>query len=358
MKMNRKRILSAVLALVLIMSAMLTSCAGGSSAVTYEKEKVSCAMFQYLCSMKKTDYLYEAYGVDSSSVSSSQLQDNAAIWEAKAEDGTTVADNLKSEVLDEVKLFLYMSHYAKEQGYVLGSQEKKLVQNEFDKVVENYSSKKEFNRAMKQYGVSYDTVLEYNYLQTLAYQGLELLFGESGSARITDSAVEKYYKANFATAACIFINTKNKTYSNGKVVGLPEEERNEKIRLAGEIFDRAKAGEDFAALAMEYSDQKVTEEDAKNGYTFEKGGFVSSAAEKAVFEMKAGEIRSVETEGGVYILLRKGLEEKMDDGTKAEIRSHLEDVKKYALVAEVEGKYKLNTDFLNELDIASIPHVV
>ena len=134
--------------------------------------------------------------------------------------------------------------------------------------------------------------------------------------------------------------------------------KEEKIRLAKEVYNRATAGEDFAALALSYSDQAVTEEDAKNGYTFEKGGFVSNAAETAVFEMKVGEIRMVETEGGIYILLRKGLEEKLDDGTTAEIRSHLEDVKKYALVSEVEDKYSLNTSFLNELDIASIAHVV
>lgn len=355
-RMNKAFVL--FLAMTLLVLPALSACGNASAAVSFEKESVSTKVFQYLCSMKKTDYLYEAYGVTSSTISSSQLQDNPSIWSATAEDGTTVADTLKSEVLDEVKLFLYLSDYAKEQGYVLGSAEKKMVRDEFDKILINYGSKAEFNRAMKQYGVNYDAILEYNYLQALAYQGLELLFGASGSMKISDGAVEKYFKNNYATASCIFINTKTKTYSNGKVVGLPEEEKAAKEKLATEIFDRAKAGEDFAFLALTYSDQAITEEDARAGYTFEKGGFVNAEAEKAVFEMKNGQISRVDTDGGVYILCRKPLNESGFEEAKSAIRSQLEDVKKYALVSEVEDKYKLNTDFLNELNIASIPHVV
>lgn len=252
------------LGLAILFTTLASGCsAGGKKAVSYKNEVVSTAIFQYLCSQKKTDYLYEAYGVDKSSVSSSQLQDNPTIWQAKSADGVSVGDTLKSEVLDEVKLFLYMSDYAKSQGYTLGVEEKKLIKSEFDKMVANYGDKKTFNREMKKYGTSYDQILEYNYFQTLAYQGLNLLFGEKGSQRISDENLQKYYKSNYATAQCIFINTKNKTYSNGKVVGMPEEEKKEKLALADDVFDKVQAGEDFAALALKYSDQKVDEESAK-----------------------------------------------------------------------------------------------
>ena len=132
MKKNHLRQVSFVLALIMLL-VPLTACSGvdTSTAVEYEKGKVSCAIYQYLCSLKKTEYLYEAYGITSSDMSSSQLQDNAAIWAAKAADGSTVADTLKGEVLDDLKLLLYMKAVAEKEGYKLDKEKKALITAEF-----------------------------------------------------------------------------------------------------------------------------------------------------------------------------------------------------------------------------------
>ncbi len=358
MKKMRIALTALFLAATSLFTMLASGCSAATAAVSYKKQEIPTAVFQYLCSQKKTDYLYEAYGVDRSSLSSSQLQDNPAIWSAAAEDGSTVADTLKSEVLDEAKLFLYMSDYAQSEGYTLGVEEKKYIKAEFDKVVSNYGDKKTFNREMKKYGVTYEQLLEYNYLQTLAYQGMNLLFGENGSHRISDENLEKYYKNNYVTVACIFINTKNKTAANGKVIGLPEAEKKEKIALADDVFAKVQAGEDFAALALKHSDQAVDEESAKKGYTFAKGGFVNAQAEEKIWTMKNGEIARVDTEGGVYILRRKALNSEVFEKVSETIRTELEEVKKYDLVSKVEKNFKINEKFLNELNIQEIPHVV
>lgn len=359
MKKMRITLTAFCLAAVTLTTTFAAGCsAGGKVAVSYKGQEVNTAVFQYLCSQKKTDYLYEAYGVDKSAVSSSQLQDNPTIWQATSADGTSIADTLKSEVLDEAKLFLYMSEYAQSKGYTLGAEEKKLVKSEFDKVVSNYGDKKTFNREMKKYGVDYDQMLEYNYLQTLAYQGLNLMFGENGSHRISDENLQKYFKNNYATVGCIFINTKNKTYPNGKVVGMPEEERKEKLALADDIYAKVQAGEDFAALALKHSDQAIDEESAKKGYTFSKGGFVNAQAEEKVWELKTGDVARVDTDGGVYILRRRPLNDEAFEKVKETIRSELEEVKKFALVSEVTKEFKINEDFINELNVQEIPHVV
>ena len=359
MKKWRISLTALLLAAVTLLGTFATGCsAGNKNAITYKGEALSTAVFRYLCSQKKTDYLYEAYGVNKSSVSSSQLQDNPSIWVAVSADGVTVADTLKSEVLDEAKLFLYMSDYAKSKGYTLGAEEKKLIKSEFDKVVSNYGDKKTFNREMKKYGVTYEQILEYNYLQTLAYQGMNLLFGENGTQRISDESLQKYYKNNYATVSCIFINTKSKTYSNGKVVGMPESERAEKKALADDLFAKVQAGEDFAALALKYSDQKVDEESAKKGYTFAKNGFVNAQAEEKIWTMKTGEFARVDTDGGVYILCRKNLNAEYFETAKEAIRAELEQIKKYALVSEAEKNFKVDEKFLNELDIKELLHVV
>ncbi len=359
MKKSHIRFTAFVLILVLL-ALPLAACSGvnKTAAVKYEKGQVSCALYQYLCSLKKTEYLYEAYGITSSDMSSSQLQDNPAIWAAKAADGSTVADTLKGEVLDDVKLLLYMKNIAEKEGYQLDSEKKALVKGEFDKMVANFGSKGDFNKEMEKYGINYDEMLEYNYLQAIAYQGMQLLFGESGTMKITASSAEKYFEGNYLTASYLFINTKNKTYSNGKVVALPQEEKDAKIALAADVFQRAESGEDFASLVMNHSDSSRDESLAKDGITFKKGSFVNRDAEKKLLEMKSGEIARVDTDGGVYILLKKDLDKKYFETAESSIITELEEVKKFSLVSEMEDKFKLKTEFFNELDIAQIPHVV
>ncbi len=360
MKQNSIRTISAILALLMLTCTFFTGCSGvdTKAAVEYEGAEISRAVFQYLCCMEKTNYLYEAYGVTSSQITSSQLEDNPAIWSAKAEDGSTVSDTLKSQVLEEVKLMLYMKKVAEDQGYFLSADQKKMVQAEFDKIVEQYESKKNFNLQMKNYGVNYDQMLEYNYLQTLAYQGQNLLFGEDGTMKISQENAQKYYKNNYATVGCIYINTKTKTYANGKTVALPEEEKKEKEDLAQRVYDRMMAGEDFAALCLEFSDQKVDEASALKGYTFKKGGFVSEEIENKAFGMKVGEKIKAETSGGVYLLYRMPLDGAYFAEESENILAELEEVKKFSLVAEAEDQFTVDEDFLNELDIAEILHVV
>ena len=217
-----------LLALVMLSTSLMSACSAEEAAITYKGETVTCAIFRSLSSQKKTDYLYEAYGLDPSTYSSSNLQDNPMIWTMTDENGTTVADTLKAEVLDELMLYLYMSNYAKSLGYELGAEEKKYIKSEFDNVVSNYGDKRSFNADMKKYGVNYDQVLEFNYLQTMAYQGMSLMFGEGGSHRISDQALKNHYNSNYATVSLVFNNTKYKTLSNGKQVGVLEEEKAEK----------------------------------------------------------------------------------------------------------------------------------
>ena len=256
MKKMRISMTALLLALVMLSTSLMVGCSKSEPAITYKGESVSSAIFRYLCCQKKTDYLYEAYGLDSSSYSSSNLVDNAAIWTAVSSEGISVSDTLKAEVLDELMLYLYMSNYAKSLGYQLGADEKQYIKSEFDNVVSNYGDKRSFNSEMKKYGVDYEEVLAFNYLQTMAYQGMSLMFGEDGPNRISEQALKKHYNANYATVSLIYINTSTKSYANGKVVGLPEDEKAEKIALADEVYAKVQEGADFATLIEEYSDEK------------------------------------------------------------------------------------------------------
>ena len=360
MKKNMRKIISFCLALIFAVLP-LASCGNvdTGAAVKYEKLEVSRSIFQYLCCLEKTKYLYEAYGVDSSQVSTSQLEDNSMIWTAVDGSGTSVADTLKTDVLEEVQRLLYFKKYALEQGFVLNDESKKAIKQSFNEMIAQFEDKKAFNKEMEKYGIDYDEMFEFYQLQSLAAKGEDLLFGENGSMKVTEDTAKDYFNDKYVTVGCIFINTKNKTFPNGKVVVLPADEKKAKEEQADSVYNRALAGEDFDTLCVENSDQgSITLEKAKEGYTFTTGGFVNGDAEKKAFEMKNGDIARVDTDGGVYILKRLVLNTSYFESESETIISQIAELKKYSLVNAEAEKFKLDEDFLNSLDIVALPHVV
>ncbi len=349
------------LLIVALMAPVFSGCGPESAraCISYGDYQVSRATYLYLCSSTKTEYLYEAYGVDSSTVTAGQLTDKEVIWKAVAADGTTAGDALKSEVLESLELYLYFRQYAKDQGYELNAEQIKMVKNEFDSMVaENFGDKKKFNEYLSKYGSNYDELLEYNMIQVHAYQGEQLLFGEGGSMAVSQDSAKKYFDKNYITAECLFINTSSKTYPNGKVVILPEEEKKEKEDLVHSLEAKIRAGEDFASLAVAHSDLAVTEEEAARGFTFSAGGFVNEKAEEAAFAAKEGELVRVDTEKGSYLIRRKALDQSYYAEASEDILDLLKNAKKASLVADHLEDFKLDEDFLNGVDISAIPHLV
>lgn len=103
------------------------------------------------------------------------------------------------------------------------------------------------------------------------------------------------------------------------------------------LLKRAKAGEDFAALAKEYSDDPISGPNGGDLGSFTRGR-MAEAFEKAVFALKSGEISAiVKTTFGLHII--KCEEYKPEkvvslDEAKAEIKDYLENT---AVEGKIEG---------------------
>ena len=352
------RPVAAILSLVLLCCSFV-GCAAKKDVVRYENLAVTSDIFNYLCSLKKTEYLYDAYQLSPSDVSSSQLQDNELIWATKDVDNVTVADHLKMAVLEEVQSLLYFAHIAVEQGYTLNSEQIKILENGFKKnIVSQFETKKEFNDYMKNYGITYDGMLEYYKLQTLAEQGTELLFGEAGTAKVSDEAAKAHFNKSYITMSAIFINTKNKTYPNGKVVLLPESEKAEKLRLVEETASRLAAGEDFAALCEEVSDAKVSRDEAEKGATILKGSHSVSIVNDKLVEMKTGEYTRVDVDDGVYFIKRLSLDNSYFESEKEALVEEVEALKRADMIAQKFEQFVIDEAFVEAIDVAKMAFVV
>jgi peptidyl-prolyl cis-trans isomerase C len=115
--------------------------------------------------------------------------------------------------------------------------------------------------------------------------------------KVSDEEVKKYYDDNPADfeepekvrASHILIGTRDQA-SNAE---LSKEKKDAKRKLAEDLVKRARAGEDFAKLAKEYSDDPGSK-DKGGEYVFPRGKMVPEF-EAAAFALKTNEVSDVVT---------------------------------------------------------------
>ena len=113
---------------------------------------------------------------------------------------------------------------------------------------------------------------------------------------IDDAALEQYYEENKAT----FVSPSAMTASH-ILMGSSAHTAEEK-EAAQKVLDRAKSGEDFAALATEFSTDTGSKDNGGDLGSFSKGEMVAQF-EEAAFALKNGEISDlVESEYGFHII--------------------------------------------------------
>ena len=133
--------------------------------------------------------------------------------------------------------------------------------------------------------------------------------------RLTDQqiqdAYQRYLQDTTVTVRHILLITKDKT----------EPEKNETRRKMEKILDRARRGEDFSALARQYSEDPGSKDNGGLYEQFSRGDMIKPF-EDAAFTLPIGEISGiVETEHGYHII--KIIEREKHDRPLEEVRDDL-----------------------------------
>ena len=109
------------------------------------------------------------------------------------------------------------------------------------------------------------------------------------------------------------------------------------------ILERARAGEDFARLASEFSDDSATRQNGGDTGFFHRGQ-MSPAFEEAAFTLEPGEISEpVETSFGVHILRleeRKAARLLPLDEIREQLRDHIREERMEAAVKAETGRLR------------------
>ena len=164
---------------------------------------------------------------------------------------------------------------------------------------------------------------------------------------ITDEQLKKFYDENgeqferpeTVRAAHILLSTRDAVTGQE----MSEETKKEKKQQIDRILDRAKKGEEFAALAREYSDDPGSK-NTGGEYTFARGQFRNPEFENAAFALKTNEISGVVTTAFGYHIIK--LYERMP-AQKLELAKVKDDLKDGLSRREVQDK--LLPDYLKSL---------
>jgi len=165
--------------------------------------------------------------------------------------------------------------------------------------------------------------------------------------KITDEQLKKFYDENgeqferpeTVRAAHILISTRDAVTGQE----MSEDTKKERKQQIDRILERAKKGEEFAALAREYSEDTVSK-NAGGEYTFARGQFRNVEFESAAFALKTNEISGVITTTSGYHIIK--LYEKMP-AQKLELAKVKNDLKDGLSRREVQEK--LLPDYLKIL---------
>ncbi len=272
------------------------------------------------------------------------------VWSFEIEPGVTFRQRFSEQMLDIIVTQELV--YQDAQGKKLVATDTE-VQDEYDKYMEVVKKDEAYEKFLQDNGID-EAFIKEHLLKSLTYTKYsdaimaEMVVSDEDIKAYYDANKETSYTNNQVKASHILISTRDESNQT-----LSDDKKAEKLKLAEEILARAKGGEDFAALAIEYSDDPGSGAAGGDLGYFSPGMMVPEFNDKA-FSMSVGEISDiVETQFGYHIIyLTDKINETVPfDQVKGEISNQLK-FEKYSEEMEKlrsSAKITINDKLLKEL---------
>lgn len=227
----------------------------------------------------------------------------------------------------------------------------------FDNLRTNSPTPEAFTRQLKAIGTTPDELRHKMIEESTAESVLE----RELKINVTDDAVKKFYDDNpskfeqpeMVRASHILLKTRDDAGTE-----LSEDKKAAKHKLAEDLLKRARAGEDFAKMAEQYSEDTGSR-DRGGEYTFPRGQMVPEF-EAAAFSLKTNEVSDiVTTQFGYHIIklsekipprklelakvapnIKEYLKQQQIKERQQEVQAYLEKIQKDASVAILDDQLK------------------
>lgn len=330
--------------------------------------KIKSGLYAYILSDKKTDFLYLLSQYQENANTQITVMDNEEFWNSvpDKEDGRTYKELVETDIMSYCKRLVVTKVLCQKYGISVTKNEE--TKKEIETLVQNhinaYGDKDSLNSYLYRFGITSDDLFEYYEMQYMVQALENYYYGDNGKTPIDPSLVNEKFIEEWAKVKSIFIS-----YTDPKVT-IPEKnesdsskETTEKVEIDGvrtkekavkyatELYESIKNGD------VEFDKKYALSEDGVAEY-FPNGRIVQKGTSdetifKTIFEMKEDELKLVEGETGVYILLKKAL-------TSEDITEYYDDIEQifiddnYAkLIEEYYGFVSVNNDELKKYNIVS-----
>lgn len=337
--MKRNRIMSFLLAGTLMVG--LTACGQGA------KDDKS----QYIAKVNGKEITYGEYEKNFM-IFKKQIESNVGtdIWSQDAGEGKTYRVVFREQILEKL---------IEDELIVQEAEKEKITvdEKEVDDQLANFKKQIESNKDYKEYLTKNnidDAFLRNKMKMDSLLRDFKLAFEKQHP--ISEEDLSKYYDENLEQFRINEVRASHiliKTVDDNRVP-LPEKEKAEAKVKAQAILDKIKAGEDFATLAKENSEDPGSGANGGDLGFFPKGQMVKPF-EEAAFSMKVGDLSDlVESDYGYHII--KVTDKKDETSTFAEVKDRIKTIltdKAYQdYISELKSKAKIekNEELLTKED--------
>lgn len=250
-------------------------------------------------------------------------------------------NHLEQQVLDRLIQIQILLGKATDKDRTVG---KETSAKRIDAIKTRAGSEEALNRQLISVGTSQEELKTKMTEESTAQAVLE----RELKINVTDEEVKKFYDDNpskfeqpeMVRASHILLSTRDPETNKE----LTEEQKAAKHKKAEELLKRARAGEDFAKLAKEYSEDPGSKE--KGGeYQFARGQMVPEF-ENAAFSLKTNEVSNIVTTQYGYHIIK--LSERVP-AKKVELAKVSDELKEYLKQQQMQKRQQDLQTYLNKL---------
>ena len=238
---------------------------------------------------------------------------------------------LRKEAMDEMIEQELVRQAAEAQGIEVSEAE---IDTALAEISESFDNPDEFNRRILSEGFTPDSYRQHVERMIAAKKYLDDI--RLGVATVSDEELETYYRDNEIRLTLPEQVRVRHILLTWKPMGTTDDRAAIRKQMTP-ILERARAGEDFADLAREYSDDYATAKNGGDTGLFHRGQMAPSF-ETVAFALQPGEISDpVETPFGVHIIR---LEERKEarllplDEVREQLRDHMREERMEAAVEQ------------------------
>lgn len=208
-------------------------------------------------------------------------------WTATDENGELLSDVVVRQAIEDTINDCLFRQRAQSAGYIMSDEEKERASNLVSNAVANLGEEEFLIRANSM-GILSADIYQTVYVNSVIFQDVSNEMYSEPEKYIDDvSVLSDYTGDRGATVQHILI--------------MDNTEKGDAYTIASELSQRAKNGEDFAALMNEYNEDEA---EVEQGYTFPVGQMVASF-EDASFNLGIGEISDpVQSDYGYHVIRR------------------------------------------------------